>query len=190
MIAALALSGCTVQHGEQSSGSGSNPPTPPVTVSSGSLVFGGGATDACADGSVAHAFTFGIPVTNRSDADVQLVSAEFENIAGAELIGTWLVGPEVDDDDPGASVTWTDDYPPDVTDQPGWAVRTDIDETSISPHSSTWIAYALKLTEGSDVGAVADLSLSYEDAAGMATVRAPGSSGIGQVTNGEFSCAP
>jgi hypothetical protein len=188
VIAALALSGCTVQHGEQSTGSGSNPPTPPATAAGDPLVFGGGVTDACADGSAARAFTFGVPVTNRSDAAVNLVSAEFESVAGAELIGTWLVGPEVDDDDPDASTSWTADYPP--AGEPGWADRTAIGDSVISAHSSTWLAFAIQVADGATVGSVAQLSIDYEDATGTATVTDLSSYGIGRNDGGTINCAP
>jgi hypothetical protein len=189
VIVALAVTGCTVQHGQQSTGSGTNPPPQPTSVAGGSLVLGGGVSDVCADGSAARAFTFGIPVTNRSDEAVHLVSAEFEHIGGAELIGTWLVGPEVDDDDPDASTSWTADYPPETADEPGWPDRTAIGDSTISAHSSTWVGFAIQLSDGATAGSVAQLTLDYEDATGSSTMTDQSAYGIGRNENGTISCA-
>jgi hypothetical protein len=189
VIAVLALTGCTVQQGEQSTGSGTNPPTAPTGVAGGSLVLAGGVSDTCADGGAARAFTFGIPVTNRSDDTVQLVSAEFEHIGGVELIGMWLVGPEVGEDDPDASTSWTADYPPETGDEPGWPDRTAIGDSTISAHSSTWVGFAIQLSDGASVGNVAQLTLDYEDAAGSGTVTDQSSYGIGRNVSGTISCA-
>jgi hypothetical protein len=185
----LALTGCTVQQGEQSTGSGTNPPAAPTGSAGSSLVLAGGVSDVCADGGAARAFTFGIPVTNRSDEAVHLVSAEFEYIAGVELIGTWLVGPEVADDDPDASTSWTADYPPETPDEPGWPDRTAIGDSTISAHSSTWVGFAIQLSDGATAGNVAQLTLDYEDAAGSGTLTDQSSYGIGRNDNGTISCA-
>ncbi|HEV7743159.1 MAG TPA: hypothetical protein VGO65_12160 [Pseudolysinimonas sp.] len=191
-LTCLAITGCTVQHGEQSSGSATNPTRPTATaqpsVPGGALAFGGGVGAACADGTGGGAFTFGVPITNRSEDAVQLVSAEFEHIGALELVGMWVVGPEVDDDDTGASTSWTAPYPPDDVDQPGWASRTAVGDTTISAHSSTWLAFAVQPLPGTTRGTVAVLSIDYEDSAGSWTVTDESTYGVGDSSSGALSC--
>jgi hypothetical protein len=189
MALAVALAGCTAQPGDAQQGSATNTAPPPAAVSGGAIVFGNAGGESCAAGEPGDAFTFGLPVTNVSDAEVQLVSADFEHIGGVELIGTWVVGPEVSEDDPGASTSWSDDYPPDGSDQPGWAHRTDVGDTTISPHSSTWVAFAIQLPAGATSGTIATLDLDYTSDAGSGTAVDTGTFGIGVLNaDGSLSC--
>lgn len=184
IAAALALSGCSVQISDEQDASGAPAPSPAESVAGGALALGGGLSATCADGTSHHAFLWGIPVVNRSGSEVRLMSAGIDTTP-LELEGIWVVGPEVDDDDPRAATSWTADYPPaDPLDEADWDDRTEVDGARISAHSSVWIAVAL-----SGEGTASDLRLTYQDADGQHTVTDLGTYGIGRLADGEVTCA-
>ena len=154
MVGIIASKNCVLSDGTV--------PVPPAA--SGSVMIGGGLTDICADGSDGGGRTYGLPINNSSSAPVTLTDATVEHIAGAELIGMWIVGPEVEGGD---IASWSDSYPADR--QPGWADRTDVAGTTLSAGATTWLALAMTLPEGVTTGNVSGITLEYDGAAGSET---------------------
>lgn len=189
IAAALALSGCSVQHADSMDGSGTPAPTQTLGDPAAPLAFAGGQTDTCADGSAHRAFVFGIPVTNSSDDGVYVTGSGFDS-NGLELLGIWLVSGDKGDDTVSAT-TWTADYPIVETDIVDWDSRVEIsDVPAIPAQTSAWVAVALQLSDGAASGTAKNLTLDYRGPDGVGTVRDPSSVAIGRVVDGELSCAP